>query len=367
MKSVSSSSSQQINVGTTWGKKSKNGAETKVMAFGTFSTSKEKGISELGDNEINENIESNATEEEDNNKSSTEPIEAIVRHKECNIFAAASHKLKNKDKISMSVQYSNDGSTSSTLKAKGKYKSEKYSAYAKADATVYMPEVGENTVVTNLKVGFDFEAEDDNREYTGLVNSQKQENNNESQTTQNKKWSTVKNPYIITETVAGTPSTGLGYEAYYKRKTDNSRLTVGYFGQGEIVYATDAEGKKKQDYNIAAGVSLKHVSKTNNGILESKVKIRNKYIFASGNMLTASGSAQYTNKKINANVQAEYVKYPGNSYLGLAGRVSYDISKKVRHDKQNLIDLQIYYNDNNFIDSRSGISFAQWLVKSIEY
>ncbi len=40
---------------------------------------------------------------------------------------------------------------------------------------------------------------------------------------------------------------------------------------------------------------------------------------------------------------------------------------KVRHDKQNLIDLQIYYNDNNFIDSRSGISFAQWLVKSIEY
>lgn len=39
----------------------------------------------------------------------------------------------------------------------------------------------------------------------------------------------------------------------------------------------------------------------------------------------------------------------------------------VRKDKPNLIDLQIYYNDETFTDSRSKISFAEWLVKSIDY
>lgn len=43
----------------------------------------------------------------------------------------------------------------------------------------------------------------------------------------------------------------------------------------------------------------------------------------------------------------------------------YDI--KLRKDKPDLIDIQIYCDDNSFTDSRSGISFAKWLVKTINY
>lgn len=40
---------------------------------------------------------------------------------------------------------------------------------------------------------------------------------------------------------------------------------------------------------------------------------------------------------------------------------------KHRKDKSDLIDIQIYCDDNSFTDSRSGISFAKWLVKTINY
>ncbi|MBR7118453.1 MAG: hypothetical protein IKC84_03690 [Helicobacteraceae bacterium] len=40
---------------------------------------------------------------------------------------------------------------------------------------------------------------------------------------------------------------------------------------------------------------------------------------------------------------------------------------KHRKDKTDLIDIQIYCDDNTFTDSRSGISFAKWLVKTINY
>lgn len=39
----------------------------------------------------------------------------------------------------------------------------------------------------------------------------------------------------------------------------------------------------------------------------------------------------------------------------------------VRHDNPNQIDLQIRYNDSSFTDTRSGISFAKWLIKSESY
>ena len=40
---------------------------------------------------------------------------------------------------------------------------------------------------------------------------------------------------------------------------------------------------------------------------------------------------------------------------------------KPRNDKQHQIDLQIYYNDQSFEDSRSGVKFDKWLVKTISY
>lgn len=39
----------------------------------------------------------------------------------------------------------------------------------------------------------------------------------------------------------------------------------------------------------------------------------------------------------------------------------------VRADKPNLIDIQINYDDNDFTDSRSDISFARWLETAINY
>lgn len=39
----------------------------------------------------------------------------------------------------------------------------------------------------------------------------------------------------------------------------------------------------------------------------------------------------------------------------------------VRSDKTELMDIQINYNDDSFMDSRSKICFKQWLVKSVHY
>ena len=39
----------------------------------------------------------------------------------------------------------------------------------------------------------------------------------------------------------------------------------------------------------------------------------------------------------------------------------------LRPDKSDLIDIQIYYNDYNFVDSRSKIRFFKWLEKSVKY
>jgi hypothetical protein len=40
---------------------------------------------------------------------------------------------------------------------------------------------------------------------------------------------------------------------------------------------------------------------------------------------------------------------------------------KVRSDNSEQIDLQINYNDNNLTDSRSGINFMKWIIKTINY
>jgi len=39
----------------------------------------------------------------------------------------------------------------------------------------------------------------------------------------------------------------------------------------------------------------------------------------------------------------------------------------VRNDKPHQIDIQINYNDESFIDSRSGINFNKWYVKKLSY
>lgn len=52
---------------------------------------------------------------------------------------------------------------------------------------------------------------------------------------------------------------------------------------------------------------------------------------------------------------------PANSIDGM------DVVLRTDRGKENLIDLQINYGDNTFRDSRSKISFAKWLEKTIEY
>ena len=39
----------------------------------------------------------------------------------------------------------------------------------------------------------------------------------------------------------------------------------------------------------------------------------------------------------------------------------------VRADKQELLDIQIRYDDDSFQDNRSKIYFHKWLVKSVKY
>jgi predicted porin len=80
---------------------------------------------------------------------------------------------------------------------------------------------------------------------------------------------------------------------------------------------------------LAFGGNLKHIKRFNNGILESKIKIRDKYIFGKSNIFTVSGSAEYTTPKINAEVNLEYIKVPASEYIGIDARAYYNISKKI--------------------------------------
>ena len=60
------------------------------------------------------------------------------------------------------------------------------------------------------------------------------------------------------------------------------------------------------------------------------------------------------------------IKYELNLFKIPAGSI--DLKDMiVRADKPYLIDLQIFYNDETFLDTRSCISFAKWYVKTLKY
>lgn len=385
------SSSQLFNVGASWGKKTDKGAETKVMFFGSFNRNSDKTVTQMqknaldsetindiseGNNTENENAENAATASQEGDtatlgEDSFLPQEQKTNSEDFQLYAAASHRFVNKDKLSGSAQFYNDNGTASTLKVSGKYNSNKYDAYVQADVSVYMPQKevagpqSRNTVVTNLKVGLNPEVTENQNEYQNIINDKQQQNtNNESKNTDqkatekidnnkvvsNKKWTNIKNPYFITETIAGDPSTGLGYEEYCKKKTNNSRLTFGYFAQGEITYGSDKEGNKKQDYNIAGGAGIKYVQRTGKGIFGAKAIIKDKYVIGKGNIFTANGAAAYTNKKIHAEVEAQYINVPNISSVTLDGRVYYNINKNIG----TFVDgSYIYRNDGDIIKGGS--------------
>lgn len=385
------SHTEKFNLGLSWGRKTESGSETKAMLYGYFVKNKDniklqtKDHDDETSSEENPEIDTdnkvlanNAKGETDTDEESGEitqaenaPEEAPqseIKSTDFKIFAAASHKFKNNDELSGSALLYNDDSTATTLNITSKYKSQKYHAYAQADVSIYMDKAKNDeqkereTVITSLKVGFNPDAEKADDDYHDIMDNnagKKEEPAPDEQTTDNnveieaqegssitesdiekpeentpvqtddKKWSCIRNPYLITRTIAGEPSTGFGFEQYFKRKGDDSRLTLGYFAQGSITYSNDEKGNKKQDYNLAFGGNLKHIKRFNNGILESKIKIRDKYIFGKSNIFTVSGSAEYTTPKINAEVNLEYIKVPASEYIGIDARAYYNISKKI--------------------------------------
>lgn len=385
------SSSQLFNVGISWGKKTDKGAETKVMFFGSFNNNSDKTVTQFQKNDpesdnINDISEDNDTDNKNTLNDTTAnqqentttlgedaflPQEEKINSKDFQLFAAASHKFANKDKLSGTAQFYNDYNIASTLKVSGKYNSNKYNAYVQADVSVYMPikettgPESRNTVVTNLKVGLNPDITENQNEYQNLINDKQQQNtNNESKNTDqkatekidnnkvvsNKKWTNIRNPYFITETIAGDPSTGLGYEEYCKKKTNNSRLTYGYFTQGEITFGNDKEGNKVQEYNIAGGGGIKYVQRTRKGIFGVKAIVKDKYVIGKGNIFTANGAAAYTNKKIHAELEAQYINVPNTSSVTLDGRVYYNINKNIG----TFVDgSYIYRNDGEIIKGGS--------------
>ena len=385
------SHTEKFNLGLSWGRKTESGSETKAMLYGYFVKNKDniklqtKDHDDETSSEENPEIDTdnkvlanNAKGETDTDEESGEitqaenaPEEAPqseIKSTDFKIFAAASHKFKNNDELSGSALLYNDDSTATTLNITSKYKSQKYHAYAQADVSIYMDKAKNDeqkereTVITSLKVGFNPDAEKADDDYHDIMDNnagKKEEPAPDEQTTDNnveieaqegssitesdiekpeentpvqtddKKWSCIRNPYLITRTIAGEPSTGFGFEQYFKRKGDDSRLTLGYFAQGSITYTTNDEKKKSQDYHLAFGGNLQHVTRLNNGILESKLKIRDKYTIGKSNIFTASGSAEYTTPKINAEVNLEYIKVPASEYIGIDARAYYNISKKI--------------------------------------
>lgn len=386
------SHTEKFNFGLTWGKKTDSGSETKAMLYGYFVKNKDSLKLQMKENDDetspeenpeidtdNEALANNAKGETDIDEESDEiaPAENVpeevlqsdFKSTDFKIFAAASHKFKNKDELSGSALLYKDDSTATTLNITSTYKSQKYHAYAQADVSIYMDKAENDepkereTVITSLKVGFNPDAEEADDDYHDLMDNNAEQNEEpaaDEQTKDNnieteqeegssntesdvdskpeentpaiaddKKWSCIRNPYLITRTIAGEPSTGFGFEKYFKRKSDNSRLTLGYFAQGSITYTTNDENQKSQDYHLAFGGNLKHVTRLNNGILESKIKIRDKYTICKSNIFTASGSVQYSTSKLNAEISTEYINVPKSDYIGVDARLFYNVSEKI--------------------------------------
>lgn len=125
-----------------------------------------------------------------------------------------------------------------------------------------------------------------------------------------------------------------------------------------------------------------NIQKTPNKVNKSLTKDKIKYLCKENGVIINSSftmaSKNSTQNKYWANPQKLFLSKPWTLVLNdninnilycflipTNSRLEHQI--KVRKDNNNQMDLQIYYQDNSFTDSRSGISFAKWLVKTIKY
>lgn len=141
----------------------------------------------------------------------------------------------------------------------------------------------------------------------------------------------------------------LELEINYK---DNKNLSLNTFDNQDktnerLIYSNEKLGKS---------VIFKRLG-LRNGTYAAKNNSSNKY--------WANPNIEYLYEEWNL-VLDDYVNHKFYHFIIPANSIPQGLIKH-RNDNQNQIDLQIMYNDDNFTDCRSGISFVKWLVKAENY
>lgn len=141
----------------------------------------------------------------------------------------------------------------------------------------------------------------------------------------------------------------LELEINYK---DNKVLSLNTFDNKDetnerLIYSNEKLGKSV----IFKRLGLRH------GTYAAKNKGSNRY--------WANPNIEYLYEEWNL-VLEDYVNHKFYHFIIPANSISQNLIK-LRKDNPNQIDLQIIYNDINFTDSKSGISFVKWLVRTENY
>ena len=357
----------KLDFGGSYGKKSKIG-HTQLLFYASGSKTFDKTREHVKEQSLqnqetvkNENPNNDTTLNTNTEIVNYNPKDLIEKNttSDIKLFVGGKHEFNNKDSMELGALYYKDGSEeSSTTYITAKYVSNKYDAYIQGEAKIYSdngtgdmtknPGQGKTNVVTNIKFGLNpkiTEVDVDNSNGNKAVNTKsdkaessktpettelKEENNtnNSNKEITGKKWETISNPFITSQSLNGNPEQGLGYEQFFKKKDQNSTLILGYFSKFSIENTNDGN-QKSQNYNLTVGGNFKYSTKLGNGTFESIVKLRNRYTIAKQNIYTITGNASYTTGNLNAAVNANFINVPDAKYVEVYGSIDYDITDRL--------------------------------------
>ena len=337
------SKSYQGSFGMAYGKQYKGGQELKIMGHGFVNKTHDNGkvtinnLSQYIPDDIDEDLDDDLSkkrymqQEEEISDDSTIPYdEKTVDYK---ALIAAKYKFANKDDLSGSLSYFNDGSEDARADGTFRYENNKYNIYGQINGTYYFNRQNEynqsgdteRTLVTNLKFGFMEPSEDENTNSQQNNEQQTVEDNNEVTVPEinTKKWTKYSHPYVISNIVGESYENGLGLDQIFKKTASDSNLRVAAFGQYSFYIEPKDEEHLQYTHNITFGGDIDYLKHFRNGTLNVNAKIRDKYMFGEGNSFTAKAKASYTTNKLDVGAEAMYIKVPTSSYFGASANVSY--------------------------------------------
>ncbi len=380
------------NVGITYGKSYKNGGSLKVIGFGqaTKTTDHIDGtiskdsktykipdeiFDEIDEKELNEipDIQELNKTPIDNTDINTDGLDDISELEHFNMreddldikaYVGAQYKFKNGDLTTGTLSFSKDGGNGDTrFDGMARYDNKKYGIYGQFNITDYINKADSyevdqnthNTVVTNIKFGFN---NDESEDYEG-EDFQPYEQSTETDTDPQqlvqesvKKWKLHTHPYVISRIVGQSFENGLGVEQSFKGTGSNSKLNF----VPAVQYSIDIVPKDEENldymHNIAFGGNIDYTKSLAKGTLNATAKIRNKYTFGDGNSFTAALNTAYRNEQVSVGAEAVYIKIPDSNYFGVNADVTYK-PKKVKW-------LETFITGNYVSNNDSDSNISGW-------